>query len=83
MAEIDDIGKAIAVLLLENVPDSYCFPCLAAQLQLSEREVRKAASPLVLLADFRIRRLRCRICRTEDDLLLTPEPDRWSGPAMG
>ena len=74
---MDDIGKAIEILLLQNVPDSYCFPCLAAHLQVPENEVRKAAQPLVLLADFRLRRLRCSICRFEDYILLTPEPDRW------
>jgi hypothetical protein len=64
--------NAIAALLLDDVPNTYCYPCLAFKLQVTEEEARRAAEPLVLLDGFQINPLRCADCGREDDLLQLP-----------
>jgi hypothetical protein len=66
-------ATAIAALLLENVPNTYCYPCLTAKLQLTDKhDIRAAAHHLVLQSHFEIRRLRCATCGAEGDFLGTP-----------
>jgi hypothetical protein len=60
---------AITALLLVNWPNPYCYPCLAAKLQVTEREAHKGGQALILLPGFHIRRLRCGRCGQVDDLL--------------
>jgi hypothetical protein len=62
-------GQAITALLLENWPNPYCYPCLAAKLRVTEREAHKGAQALILVPGFHIRRLRCGRCARVDDLL--------------
>jgi hypothetical protein len=66
---MDATAKAITALLLENWPNPYCFPCLAAKLKTTEKEARDGAQALILLPGFQIRRLRCGRCGQVDDLL--------------
>jgi hypothetical protein len=69
-------SKAIAALLLENVPRVYCYPCLAAKVGVTEKHhIRGAAQHLVLRSGFQIRRLRCATCGAKGDFLRTPYPD--------
>jgi hypothetical protein len=71
-----DATEALAGLLLDSAPNNYCYLCLAAKLRLSEKAVRDAAQPRVLLKGFHVRRLRCAHCGREDDLLQPPDPIR-------
>jgi hypothetical protein len=66
---MDPTAQAITALLLENWPNPYCYPCLAAKLRVTEREAHKGAQALILLRGFQIRRLRCGRCGQVDDLL--------------
>lgn len=70
--------NAITALLLDDVPNTYCYPCLAFKLQVTEKEARRAAEPMVLLDGFQLRSLRCADCR-EDDLLQLPETPTSGG----
>jgi hypothetical protein len=67
---MDATARAITALLLENWPNPYCYPCLAAKLKVTEKEAREGAQALILLPGFQIRRLRCGRCARVDDLLL-------------
>jgi hypothetical protein len=73
-----DTSNEIAGLLLDNVRNSYCFPCLAGKLGISEKQARDSAQPLVVRSGFRITRAHCADCRAESELLQTPQLDRWS-----
>ncbi len=66
---MDTTTTAITALLLENWPNPYCFPCLAAKLKITERQAHEGAQALILLPGFHIRRLRCGRCARIDDLL--------------
>jgi hypothetical protein len=64
-----ETATAITALLLENWPNTYCSPCLAAKLKLTEKEIYDGAQALVLLRECQIWRLRCARCGRSDDLL--------------
>jgi biotin operon repressor len=69
LTHMDATARAITALLLENWPNTYCYPCLAAKLQIAEKNVREAAQELALLHGFQIRHLRCAQCGRLDNLL--------------
>lgn len=50
-------------------PNTYCFRCLAAKLQVSEKDIRDSVQLQVLASQLHIRRRRCAECGHEDDLL--------------
>ena len=62
----------IAALLLDDVPKTYCYLCLAGKLQVTEEEVRGAVQRLVEMDGFQISPACCADCGWEDDLLQLP-----------
>jgi hypothetical protein len=72
---LDPTANAMAALLLDNAPNSYCYPCLASKFRVTEKEVRDAAQALVILVGFQVTRLRCANCGADGDLLQTPSTD--------
>lgn len=50
-------------------PNTYCFRCLAAKLQVSEKDIRDSVQLQVLASQLHIWRRRCAECGHEDDLL--------------
>lgn len=78
---MDAPAKAITALLLENWPNTYCYPCLAGKLKLVEKEIRDGAQALALLPEFRILRLRCAECGRQGEVLQMRIGDQTREPS--
>jgi hypothetical protein len=66
---IDPFAERIARTVYENSPRLYCFTCLAAQLGLSEHDLRATALMLVARAGLRLTRRACSTCRRTHEAL--------------
>lgn len=68
-ARLTPLAERIARTVYQNSPRLYCFTCLAAQLGLSEHDLRAAALMLVARAGLRLIRRACSACRRTDEAL--------------
>lgn len=68
---LSPLAQRVARAISDNSPHSLCFPCLAAQLALSEHDVRAVALLLIVRADLRlVRRVVCSRCRCPGEALV-------------
>jgi hypothetical protein len=70
---MNPLAQRIAQAVDESFPHSLCFPCLAAQLGLSEHDLRVVALPLIVRADLQlVRQVVCSRCSCPGDALVAP-----------
>jgi hypothetical protein len=74
---------SVALAVCRNVPYVRCFPCLASQVGLLEKDAREAAQLLVVRDDFCIARRRCQICARTDDALVNGKEGRDASGTAG
>jgi len=67
---VNPIAEGIARAVLQNVPHTLCFHCLAAEQGINEHDARAAALVLIARDHFTVVRRICRSCqRTEESLV--------------
>lgn len=64
------LAQRIAHAVYENSPRLLCFPCLAAQLEVKEHDVRAVALVLIMRTGLRLVRRVCSRCQCSAEALV-------------
>ena len=68
---VNPIAEGIARAVLQNVPHTLCFHCLAAEQGITEHDARAAALVLIARDHFDVVRRMCHSCQRTDESIVS------------